>query len=64
MSETETAAGSLVVKSKAKKKLKELGLNTAKDALEGLDRVVSEYLERAASRASENGRKTVRSHDF
>jgi len=61
--ETKTREG-LVVKSKAKQVLKELGAATASDALEGLDRLVREWLNQAAARAAANGRKTVRSYDF
>lgn len=54
----------LLVGSKTKEVLKKAGCNVAGDALEGLNEVVFWYLEQAAKRAKENGRKTVRSHDF
>ncbi len=54
----------LVVASKAKAILKDAGCNTAGDALEGLNGYVYWLLEQAAKRASQNGRKTVRAHDF
>ena len=54
----------LVVKSKVKEALKELGCNTASDALEGLDAVVARAVKQAAARAKANSRKTVRAHDF
>jgi len=54
----------LVVQSKAKAVLKGAGCNTAGDALDGLNGLCHWYLEQAAKRAKENGRKTVRAHDF
>jgi histone H3/H4 len=54
----------LVVASKAKAILKDAGCNTAGDALDGLNAYVHMLLAQAAKRASENGRKTVRAHDF
>lgn len=53
-----------VVASKAKEYLKSKDCNVASDALSGLNSVVEWYLQQAASRAKENGRKTVRPHDF
>jgi hypothetical protein len=54
----------LVVTSKAKGVLKNLGCNTAGDALDGLNGYVYWLLEQAGKRAKANGRKTVRAHDF
>lgn len=54
----------LVVGSKAKAILKKAGCNTAGDAFEGLNAYVYWLLEQAAKRAKQNGRKTVRAHDF
>jgi histone H3/H4 len=54
----------LVIASKAKAVLKKAGCNVAGDAFEGLNSLIYWYLEQAAKRAKENGRKTVRSHDF
>jgi hypothetical protein len=54
----------LVIASKAKAVLKKAGCNTAGDALEGLNELVYWYLSQATVRAKENGRKTVRAHDF
>ena len=54
----------LVVSSKVKEAIKSKGLNTAGDAAEGLNKVVSMMVERAAERAKSNGRKTVRAVDF
>lgn len=59
-----TSATDLVVKSKVKEVLKDLGCNTAGDALDGLNAVVTAAVKAAAARAKANGRKTVRSHDF
>lgn len=54
----------LLVGSKTKDVLKKAGCNVAGDALEGLNACVHWYLEQASKRAKENGRKTVRAHDF
>lgn len=54
----------LLVASKVKGMIKDAGCNTAGDALDGLNQLVGWYIQQAAKRASENGRKTVRAHDF
>ena len=54
----------LIVGSKAKAAVKEHDVNVASDALEGLNAVIHWYIEQAATRAKQNGRKTVRNHDF
>jgi len=54
----------LVVTSKAKAILKKAGCNTASDAMNGLNAYVYWLLEQSAKRAKNNGRKTVRAHDF
>jgi hypothetical protein len=54
----------LLVASKVKAMIKDAGCNTAGDALEGLNLLVGWYVQQAARRASQNGRKTVRAHDF
>lgn len=54
----------LLVASKVKQMIKDAGCNTAGDALDGLNELVARLVEQAAKRASENGRKTVRAHDF
>jgi hypothetical protein len=54
----------LLVASKVKAMLKDAGCNTAGDALDGLNGYVGWLVQQAAKRASENGRKTVRAHDF
>lgn len=54
----------LLVASKVKGMIKDAGCNTAGDALDGLNALVGWYIAQAAKRASENGRKTVRAHDF
>ena len=54
----------LLVASKVKSLIKDAGCNTAGDALDGLNNLVYQYVQTAARRASENGRKTVRAHDF
>lgn len=54
----------LLVSSKVRGMIKDAGCNTAGDALDGLNNYVAWLISQAARRASENGRKTVRAHDF
>lgn len=54
----------LLVSSKVRQIIKDAGCNTAGDALDGLNAYVGWLIQQAAKRASENGRKTVRTHDF
>ncbi|HEX7837162.1 MAG TPA: hypothetical protein VF469_06840 [Kofleriaceae bacterium] len=54
----------LLVASKVRQLIKDAGCNTAGDALDGLNGYVGWLIQQAAKRASENGRKTVRAHDF
>ncbi len=54
----------LLVASKVKQMIKDAGCNTAGDALDGLNGYVAWLVAQAAKRAGENGRKTVRAHDF
>ena len=57
----------LLVGSKTKDALKGSGkstLNVSGDALEALNEIVHDLVERARVRCSENGRKTVRPSDF
>jgi len=54
----------LLVSSKVRQLIKDAGCNTAGDALDGLNAYVGWLIKQAAKRASENGRKTVRAHDF
>ena len=54
----------LLVASKVRQMLKDAGCNTAGDALDGLNGYVGWLVQQAAKRAAENGRKTVRAHDF
>lgn len=54
----------LLVSSKVRAMLKDAGCNTAGDALDGLNNYVAWLIGQAAKRAAENGRKTVRAHDF
>ncbi len=54
----------LLVASKVRQMIKDAGCNTSGDALEGLNGYVGWLVHQAARRASENGRKTVRAHDF
>ncbi len=54
----------LLVASKVRQMIKDAGCNTAGDALDGLNGYVAWLVQQAAQRASHNGRKTVRAHDF
>jgi hypothetical protein len=54
----------LLVASKVREMIKGAGCNTAGDALDGLNGYVGWLVHQAAKRAAENGRKTVRAHDF
>jgi histone H3/H4 len=54
----------MLVASKVKQLIKDAGCNTAGDALEGLNAYVGWLVAQATKRATENGRKTVRAHDF
>jgi histone H3/H4 len=54
----------LLVSSKVRQIIKDAGCNTAGDALDGLNAYVGWLIQQAAKRANENGRKTVRAHDF
>ncbi len=54
----------LLVGSKVRAMIKDAGCNTAGDALDGLNSYVGWLVAQATRRASENGRKTVRKHDF
>jgi len=54
----------LLVSSKVRALIKDAGCNTAGDALDGLNNYVAWLVSQAARRAAENGRKTVRAHDF
>ncbi len=57
----------LLVGSKTKEALKGSGkntLNVSGDALDALNEVIHDLVERARARCSENGRKTVRPSDF
>ncbi len=54
----------MLVASKVRQMIKDAGCNTAGDALEGLNSYIGWLVMQACKRASENGRKTVRAHDF
>jgi hypothetical protein len=70
-SKTQSKAGApkkdveiLLVGSKVKQRIKDAGLNTSGDAILGLNEWVGWLIQQATQRASANGRKTVRAHDF
>jgi histone H3/H4 len=54
----------LLVGSKVKAAIKDANCNTAGDAMDGLNAWVHWLIKQATARATENGRKTVRAHDF
>ena len=54
----------IIVQSKFKEALKAHGVNVAADAMEGANTILHWYVTQAANRAKDNGRKTVRAHDF
>ena len=54
----------VLVASKIKSAIKDAGCNTAGDALDGLNTYVMWLVKQATARATHNGRKTVRAHDF
>ena len=54
----------LVVASKVKEAIKAEDCNPAGDAVDALSAEVAKMLKKAAARAKENGRKTVRACDF
>lgn len=54
----------IIVQSKFKEALKAHGVNVASDAIEGANSILHWYVSQAAARAKNNGRKTVRAHDF
>ena len=54
----------LLVGSKTKQALKDHGVNVAGDAIDNLNEMVYWYIDQAVKRATANGRKTIRGHDF
>lgn len=54
----------LIVASKTKAYIKELGCMVSADALDELNKKVYEMIEDAVQRTKENKRSTLRSHDF
>jgi hypothetical protein len=54
----------LLVGSKVRAAIKDAGCNTAGDAMDGLNSWVGWLIQQATARAAQNGRKTVRAHDF
>ena len=54
----------LVVASKVRDAIRSHDCNVAADAIDGLNEWVHWLIAQASKRAQENGRKTVRGHDF
>ena len=57
------AKDSVIVESRVRELLPE-GMRLASDALEGLDAVVKEIINKAVKRCQANGRKTIIKEDF
>lgn len=55
---------SLVVGSKVRALIKDADCNTSGDAIDGLNQWLYWLVQQATVRAKQNGRKTVRAHDF
>lgn len=53
-----------VVSSRVKDRIKEMGFNTSSDAIDGLNTYITWKIDAACRRAENNGRKTIRGHDF
>ena len=54
----------VIVSSKVKGLIRGNDCNCSSDALDGLNGLIYWYVAQATKRASANGRKTVRAHDF
>lgn len=54
----------LLVASKTKEAIKAYDLNMAADAMDGLNQWIHFLIDQGCRRAVQNGRKTVRPHDF
>lgn len=54
----------VIVSSKVKGLIRGNDCNCSSDALDGLNGLIYWYVDQATKRASANGRKTVRAHDF
>ena len=57
------AAETLVVVSKVKEYMKTKGFSTSETAVDALSNAVRELLDKAAGRAKENGRSTIKDRD-
>ena len=58
------AKETLVVVSKVKEYVKGQGFQTSESAIEALSNAVTELLDKAAARAKDNGRQTVKDRDI
>lgn len=58
------AKETLVVVSKVKDYIKEKGLQTSETAVDALSDAVRELLDKAAARAKDNGRQTIKDRDI
>lgn len=64
MAKAPTPKENLLVASKVREAVKDADCNFGGDALEALNEHVHILVRQATKRAAENGRKTVRGHDF
>jgi histone H3/H4 len=58
------ASETLVVVSKVKEYVKTKGLQTSETAVDALSTAVRELLDKAAARAKDNGRQTIKDRDI
>jgi histone H3/H4 len=57
-------ADSIVVQSKVREFVKKANLRLSSDAIDALNKVVEDVLKKAADRAKQNQRQTIRPQDF
>lgn len=64
MRQVKKVVSGLFVQSRVKEKLKDEGVRLASDAIDALEALAHQELEKAAARAKANARKTVQAHDI
>lgn len=62
--ENEDKKESLIVSSKTRAYIKSLGFNASQDALDRINDLVYELIEKGTERTKENKRSTLRPHDL
>ena len=55
---------SYIVSSRVKDRIKGMGFNASSDVMDGLNTYINWKIDAACRRAENNGRKTIRGHDF